>query len=329
MKISEIAKIFNLKVENLKEDIEITSVSSLNNAKEGSITFIAEKKHIKEALNTKASAIITFEYIKGLNIPQLISENPKNIFYKLIDILYKEEDKISFISKTAVLGQNVKIGKNVYIGDYVVIEDNVKIGNNTKIYPFTYIGKNTKIGENSVIYPRVSIYKDTTIGKNVIIHSGAVIASDGFGYYREEGQHKKIKHIGKVIIEDNVEIGANTTIDRAMLDETIIKEGTKIDNLVMIAHNVVVGKNTILVSQVGIAGSCKIGNNCILAGQVGIADHINIADNVIITAKSGVGKNIEKAGIYGANIPAIEWSKWRKILMYLYKLPELVKKLSR
>ncbi|RUM47382.1 MAG: UDP-3-O-(3-hydroxymyristoyl)glucosamine N-acyltransferase [Hydrogenothermus sp.] len=329
MRISEIAKIFNLKVENLKEDVEITSVSSLNNAKEGSITFVAEKKHIKEALSTKASAIITVEYIEGLDIPQLISENPKNVFYKLIDILYKEEDKTPSISKTAVLGQNVKIGENVYIGDYVVIEDNVEIGNNTKIYPFTYIGKNTKIGENSIIYPRVSIYKDTTIGKNVIIHSGAVIASDGFGYYQEEGQHKKIKHIGKVIIEDNVEVGANTTIDRAMLDETIIKKGTKIDNLVMIGHNVVIGKNTILVSQVGIAGSCKIGNNCILAGQVGVADHISIVDNVIITAKSGVGKNIEKAGIYGANIPAIEWSKWRKILMYLYKLPELVKKLSR
>jgi len=328
MKISEIAKIFNLEVKNLKEDLEINSVSSLSNAKEGSITFVAEKKHIQEALNTRASAIITFEYIEGLDIPQLITDNPKNVFYKLIDILYKEEEKTPSISKTAILGKNVKIGENVYIGDYVVIEDNVEIGNNTKIYPFTYIGKNTKIGENSIVYPRVSIYRDTIIGNNVIIHSGAVISSDGFGYYQEEGQHKKIKHIGKVIIEDNVEIGANTTIDRAMINETIIKKGTKIDNLVMVGHNVVVGKNTILVSQVGIAGSCKIGDNCILAGQVGVADHINIADNVIITAKSGVGRNIEKAGVYGANIPAIEWSKWRKVLMYLYKLPEIIKKLS-
>ena len=328
MKVSEIAKLFNLEIKNLKEDIEITSVSSLENSKEGSITFVADKKHLKDAVNTKASSILTFEYIEGLDIPQLIAKDPKSIFYKLIDILYKEEEKKSQISKTAILGKNVKLGENVYIGDYVVIEDNVKVGNNTKIYPFTYIGQNTKIGDNVILYPRVSIYKDTVIGNNVIIHSGAVIASDGFGYYQENGEHKKIKHIGKVIIEDNVEIGANTTIDRAMLDETIVKEGTKIDNLVMLGHNVVIGKNTILVSQVGIAGSSKVGNNCILAGQVGVADHINITDNVIITAKSGVGKNIEKAGIYGANIPAIEWSKWRKVLMYIYKLPELIKKLS-
>ena len=163
----------------------------------------------------------------------------------------------------------------------------------------------------------------------MIIHSGSVIASDGFGYYQEDGKHKKIKHIGKVVIQDDVEIGANTTIDRAMVDETVIKKGTKIDNLVMIGHNCQIGENTILVSQVGIAGSCKIGNNVILAGQVGVADHITIGDNVTVTAKSGVGKDLEPNKVYGSSFPAIEWSKWKKILFYIYKLPDILKKIKQ
>ena len=214
------------------------------------------------------------------------------------------------------------------IKDYVVIEDNVEIADGTIVYPFSFIGTNTKIGKDCIIYSNVSIYKNTTIGNNVIVHSGAVIAGDGFGYYQKNGKHKKIKHVGCVVIEDNVEIGANTTIDRAMVDETVVKEGTKIDNLVMLGHNVEIGENTILVSQVGIAGSSKVGKNCILAGQVGVADHITIGDNVIVTAKSGVGKDLPPDNIYGSSLHAIEWKKWKKIMFYIYKLPDIIKKLN-
>ncbi len=329
MRISKIAELFNGKLINYSEDKDIKGVASLFNATEDDITFLSDKRLQDLLKKTKAAAVLVKQPVENASITQIVVENPQNVFYKLIDILYPEEKLKPRRAKTAKIGKNVEIGDNVYIGDYVVIEDNVKIGNNTIIYPFTFIGKNTQIGNDCIIYPRVTVYKDAKIGNRVIIHSGAVIAGDGFGYYQENGVHHKIKHIGKVIIEDDVEIGANTTIDRAMLDETVIKQGTKIDNLTMIAHNVQVGENCIIVSQVGIAGSSKVGNNCILAGQVGIADHVNIADNVIITAKSGVGKNIEKPGVYGSGINAVEWSKWKKILFLLYKLPEIVKNLRK
>ncbi|WP_028950341.1 UDP-3-O-(3-hydroxymyristoyl)glucosamine N-acyltransferase [Sulfurihydrogenibium subterraneum] len=323
MKLSQIANLINAKVENLKQDIEIKNLKSVDTATKEDLTFVKDPKKLTK---TNAGAVLTPYFIESLDIPQLIVEKPDIAFYKLIEIFYPEEKQEGFVSDKAVIGKNVIIDNSAVINDYVVIKDNVKIGKNTVIYPFSYIGENTEIGDNCIIYPSVVIYKDTKIGNNVIIHSGTVIASDGFGYYQEGNRRKKIKHIGKVIIEDDVEIGANTTIDRALVDETVIKKGTKIDNLVMIGHNCKIGENTVLVSQVGIAGSCNIGNNVILAGQVGVADHITITDNVIITAKSGVGSNITESGIYGSSINAIEWKKWKRVMAVIYKLPEIIKK---
>lgn len=323
MKLSQIAKIVGGKIENFKEDFEIKNLKSIETATKQDLTFIKDPKKLEK---TDAGAVLTPYFIEGLDIPQIIVDKPDIAFYKLIEIFYPQEEKSGYTSSKAVIGKNVEIDKTAFIDDFVVIKDNVKIGRNTVIYPFSYIGENTQIGDNCIIYPSVVIYKDTKIGNNVIIHSGTVIASDGFGYYQEGNQRKKIKHIGKVIIEDDVEIGANTTIDRALVDETIIKKGTKIDNLVMIGHNCKIGENTVLVSQVGIAGSCNIGNNVILAGQVGVADHITITDNVIVTAKSGVGGNITESGIYGSSINAIEWKKWKRIMAIIYKLPETLKK---
>ncbi|MEZ0322694.1 MAG: UDP-3-O-(3-hydroxymyristoyl)glucosamine N-acyltransferase [Hydrogenothermaceae bacterium] len=326
MKLSEVAKILNGEIYNLKEDFEVESLKSLETASSKDLTFIVNKSKLPSDI--KAGAVLVKEKIDNLDITQIVVKNPAVAFYKLIDILYPQEKLSGYISKTAVIGKNVEIDETVYIGDYVVIEDNVKIGKNTVIKPFCFIGKNTTIGDNCLLHPRVTIYQDTVIGNNVIIHSGVVIASDGFGYYQEDGQHKKIRHIGKVIIKDDVEIGANTTIDRAMIDATIIEKGTKIDNLVMIGHNCKIGQNTILVSQVGIAGSCNIGNNVILAGQVGVADHITIGDNVIVTAKSGIGSNLEPNNVYGSSIPAVEWKKWKRIIVILQKLPEIFKSKS-
>jgi len=326
MKISEIARLLNGKLENFTQDKEIKNLKSIETATEDDITFLKTKKDLDKI---KAGAIIVGSFIPELNIPQIVVDKPNIAFYKLIDIFYPDEKKEGFISNLAIVGKNVEIEKSSQIHEYVVIKDNVKIGKNCIIHPFCYIGENTQIGDNCILYPNVVIYKDTTIGNNVIIHANSVIAADGFGYYQEDGKHKKIKHIGKVIIEDDVEIGANTTIDRAMLDETVIKKGTKIDNLVMIGHNCKVGQNTILVSQVGIAGSSKIGNNVILAGQVGVADHITIGDNVIVTAKSGVGSDLPPNGIYGSSINAIEWKKWKRVIAILPKLPEILKKLEK
>lgn len=326
MRISDIAQILKGEIYNLKEDFEVESLKSLETASSKDLTFIANISKIPPDI--KAGAILVKEKIDNLDIPQIVVKDPAKAFYKLIDILYPEERLSGYLPKTAIIGKNVEIDKTAYIGDYVVIEDNVKIGKNTVIKPFCFIGKNTIIGDNCLLHPRVTIYQDTVIGNNVILHSGVVIASDGFGYYQEDGQHKKIRHIGKVIIKDDVEIGANTTIDRAMLDATVIEKGTKIDNLVMIGHNCKIGQNTILVSQVGIAGSCNIGSNVILAGQVGVADHITIGDNVIVTAKSGVGSNLEPNNVYGSGIPAMEWKKWKRILVILQKLPEIFKSKS-
>lgn len=326
MKISEIAGLLNGKLENFTQDKEIKNLKSVETATEDDITFLKNKKDLDKI---KAGAVIVGSFMPELNIPQIVVDKPDIAFYKLIEIFYPDEKKEVFIPDSAAVGKDVEIGKSSQIHEYVVIKDNVKIGKNCIIHPFCYIGENTRIGDNCILYPNVVIYKDTIIGNNVIIHANSVIAGDGFGYYQEDGKHKKIKHIGKVIIEDDVEIGANTTIDRAMLDETVIKKGTKIDNLVMIGHNCKVGQNTILVSQVGIAGSSKIGNNVILAGQVGVADHITIGDNVIVTAKSGVGSNLPPNGIYGSSISAVEWKKWKRAIAILTKLPEILKKLEK
>ena len=327
MKLSHIAKKFNGTLYNVKDDIEINSFKGIESAREGDLTYIQDEKAFKKAGEIKASAVITYDKLP-IDIPQIVVNNPQKVIYNLIEIFYQDDEKVG-ISEKASVSSEVKIGDGVYIGDFAVVEKGVVIGNNVKIFPNCYIGENTTIGNDTVIYPNVVVYKNTIIGERVIVHSGAVIGADGFGYYQEDGKHKKIKHIGKVVIEDNVEIGANTTIDRAMLDETVIRNGTKIDNLVMIAHNCQIGENSIIVSQVGIAGSSRIGKNVILAGQVGVADHINIGDNVVVTAKSGVGKDLEPNKVYGSGLQAIEWSKWKKIMFYLYKLPEIIKSLKK
>lgn len=322
MRLSEIAKLVNGELYNLKEDIDITGVCSLEKGREKHITFVSKEKFIPLAKKSKASAFLTLKPI-DTDKPQIILKEPDVAFYKLIDIFYPDEKREeSFISDLTSIHKTVKLGKNILIKDYVVIDENVELGDNVEIYPFVYIGKNVKIGNNVKIYPNVSIYKNTEIGNNVIIHSGAALGVDGFGYYLENGIRKKIKHIGKLIIKDNVEIGANTTIDRAVIDETVIGENTKIDDLVLIAHNCEIGNNSVFVGQVGIAGSVKIGNNVILAGQVGVADHLSICDNVFVAAKSGIGKDIKNSGVYGSNIPAIEWKKWKRILFKLYGLAE-------
>jgi len=309
-------------------DIRISGVSGIEDAKEGDITFLVNPKYLPRVYKTRASAILAAKEIPDCSKAMIITSNPYLAFARLIDLFYVERKKPIGVDRNVVIGENVKLGKNLSIYPFVVLEADVEIGDRTVIYSGSFIGKNVKIGEDTIIYPNVSIRENSFIGKRVIIHSGTSIGGDGFGFVQENGKHIKIPQVGSVIIEDDVEIGSNVCIDRATLGNTVIKRGTKIDNLVQIGHNVTIGENAILVSQVGISGSCVIGDNVLLAGQVGIADHVRIGDNVIVGAKSGIGKDI-KANSIVSGAPAYPHHKWRRTQVCLPKLPEFFKNIRK
>jgi len=323
--LGEICEIVGGKVLG-RSDIKISGVSGIEDAKEGDITFFVNPKYISQVYKTSASAILVAKEIPDCAKPMVIISNPYLAFAKLVNLFYVEKRKPTGVDKNVVVGENIKFGKDLSIYPFVVLEDGLEIGDRVVIFPGSFIGKNTKIGEDTIIYPNVSIRENTIIGKRVIIHSGASIGSDGFGFVQEGDRHIKIPQVGSTVIEDDVEIGSNMCIDRATLGSTVIKKGTKIDNLVQIGHNVVIGENTILVSQVGISGSCNIGDNVLLAGQVGIADHVRIGDNVVVGAKSGIGKDI-KANSIVSGAPAYPHHKWRRTQVCLPKLPEMFKRM--
>lgn len=276
----------------------IIGISGIKEAKEGDITFLANPKYFPLIEKTQASAIITSKDINSSSKPIIRTENPSLAFAKIISCILPSGVKHpAGIHPTAILGKGVSLGKDAAIGPYAVIEDDVSIGDKSIIYSGCFVGHHSKIGSGVLIYPNVSIREGTAIGNRVIIHSGTVIGSDGFGFAAVEGLHQKIPQIGVVEIGDDVEIGANVTIDRARFDKTIIGRGTKIDNLVQIAHNVVVGENSIIVAQVGISGSTTVGRNVTLAGQVGLVGHINIGDNAVVMAQSGVSKSVPPSAV--------------------------------
>jgi UDP-3-O-[3-hydroxymyristoyl] glucosamine N-acyltransferase len=291
--LKEIAEIIDGEVVG-DAHIVITGVSGIKEAHKGDITFVANPKYFPLIDKTYASAVITSRDIKSVPKPIIRTDNPSLAFAKVISSFAAplEITRPSGIHPTAILGKNVTLGKNAAVGAYVVIEDEVSIGNNTIIYAGCFIGHHTEIGSDTLIYPRVSIRERITIGKRVIIHSGAVVGSDGFGFVAIDGLHHKIPQTGTVEVGDDVEIGANVTIDRARFDKTVIGSGTKIDNLVQIAHNVVVGRNSIIVAQVGISGSTIIGKGVTIAGQAGLAGHITVGDGAIVAAQAGVTKSV-------------------------------------
>lgn len=325
--LREIAEFIKGKLQG-DPDTLIFGVSGIKEAKEGEITFLANPKYITYLDKTHASAVIVPYDIESINKPVICVENPSLAFAKVISLFVSSTGKHpQGIHPTAVVGKNVKLGKDVCIGAYVVIEDEAEIGDRTVIYPCCYIGYQTKIGKDTLIYSNVSIRERITIGDRVIIHSGTVIGSDGFGFATVEGVHHKIPQIGTVEIGDDVEIGANVTIDRARFDKTVIGKGTKIDNLVHIAHNVIIGENCIIVAQVGISGSTTIGKNVTLAGQVGIVGHISIGDNSIVMAQSGVTKSFPQNSILWGS-PAKSADLAKRINACVQNLPRLYKKVS-
>ena len=290
--LKEIAKLIDGRVVG-DGDILISGASGIKEANEREITFLANSKYAPLLDKTRAAAVITSLDVQSPSKPVILTENPSLAFAKIISIFTPDAaEHPEGIDYTVVIGKNVVLGKDVAIGPYTVIRDNVTIGDNVVIYSGCYIGHHTKVGNKTLIYPHVSIRERIIIGERVIIHAGAVIGSDGFGFATIKGAHHKIPQVGTVEIGDDVEIGANVTIDRARFDRTIIGKGTKIDNLVQIAHNVTIGKNTLIVAQVGISGSVTVGDNVILGGQAGLVGHITIGNNAIVTGQSGVAKSV-------------------------------------
>jgi UDP-3-O-[3-hydroxymyristoyl] glucosamine N-acyltransferase len=324
MKLKEIADLIGGEIVGDGE-IDITGVAGISDAKGGDITFLSSTRLLNELKNSRASAVIVKGHVKGLEIPQVVTRNPHHAFAQLLSRFYIKPHPCMGVNKNAFVSDTAIIGQDVTIYPFAYISDSVNIGSGTVIYPGVFIGKNSSIGEKCLIYPNATIREGVVIGSRVIIHANAVIGSDGFGYVFEEGMHQKIPQVGGVIIEDDVEIGANVTIDRATTGNTVIGKGTKIDNLVQVGHNVTVGKNVILVAQVGIAGSCNIGDGVILGGQVGVADHTTIEAGTMIGAKGGAMGEM-KMGVYSGILP-MPHREWLKAMAVFEKLPEINKKI--
>jgi len=322
----KIAELLNGEIKG-NPNVEVNKLSKIEEGKPGSLTFLANLKYTQFIYSTKASVVIVNkDFVSEQEIPATLIyvENAYQGFAKLLEIYNQIKLNKAGISPLAFISENAIIGKNVYIGEFVYIGENAEISDNVKIYPQAHIGENTTVGDNTIIYSGVKIYSDNIIGKECTIHSGTIIGADGFGFAQKcDNNYMKVAQIGNVVIEDNVEIGANTCIDRATLGSTIIHKGVKLDNLIQIAHNVEIGENTIIISQAGIAGSTKIGKNCMIGGQVGIVGHLKIADNVKIAAQSGVQKSILDEGILLQGSPAYEIHDFQKSYVYFRKLPSL------
>jgi len=312
--------------------VPVNQLAKIEEAKTGSLSFLANPKYEQYLYTTDASVVI-------INNDQVLTAPPKATLirvdnaYSAFSLLLEKYNTLKLnktgIEQPSYIHPSAQIGENVYVGAFAYVGPNVKIGNNSKVYPHCYIADDVIIGNNVTFFPGVKVYFDCIIGNNVIIHSGTVIGGDGFGFAPAgNGTYTKISQIGNVIIEDDVEIGANTTVDRATLGSTIIRKGVKLDNLIQVAHNVEIGANTVVAAQTGISGSAKVGENCIIGGQAGIVGHINIAKGSQIQAKSGISRSIVDEGKKWAGAPAVSYNDNMRSLVVINRLPELEKRIS-
>ena len=311
---------------------QVWDVGSIETAQEGQLTFLCDAKYLSHLPNTNASVVLMTESIAfdGETRATLIRvENARAAMGQLLSLVAKAMNPAKQgIEQPSFVSEGVTIPEDAYIGAFAYIGKNVQLGKGVQIYPHTYIGDNVKIGDNTILYSGVKVYYNCVIGKDCILHAGVVIGSDGFGFELDaKGVNQKLPQIGNVIIEDDVEIGANTTVDRAMMGSTIIRRNAKLDNLVQVAHNVEIGESTFMCAQVGVAGSTKVGGHCILAGQVGVAGHITIADNCVFGAQSGIANHVKKPGMYQGS-PIIDAMNWRRSVVGFKQLPDLMKKIQ-
>ncbi|OSZ80797.1 UDP-3-O-(3-hydroxymyristoyl)glucosamine N-acyltransferase [Chitinophagaceae bacterium IBVUCB2] len=328
---AQIALIVSGKVEGNPET-SVSSFGKIEEAKEGQLTFFANPKYEEFLYSTKASVIIlneAYELKQPVSASLIRVPDAYTAFATLLS-KYQEimQQQLTGLQEPCYIAKTASYGQNVFIGAFAYLGENVRIGNNTKIYPNAYLGDNVTVGDNSIIHPGVKIYNDCKIGNHVTIHGGTIIGSDGFGFAPQaDGSFKKVPQIGNVIIEDNVEIGSNTTIDRATIGSTLIKKGAKLDNLIQIAHNVEIGNSTVIAAQAGVSGSTKIGNGVMVGGQAGIVGHIQLGDGAKVNAQSGVSKSIE-AGKAVTGSPAYDYTSALRSQAASRKLPELEKRVK-
>ena len=308
-------------------EAEVFKLSKIEEGTEGSLTFLANPKYTNYIYSTKATVTIvnsTFEPEQEITTTLIKVEDAYKSFSKLLEYYNQVKLMKSGIEQPSVISDGVTYGSDLYLGSFCYVGKNVAIGKNVKIYPNSFIGDNVTIGDDCVFFAGVRIYSETVIGNRCTIHSGTIIGSDGFGFApQEDGTYSKVPQIGNVIIEDDVEIGACTTVDRATLGSTIIRKGVKLDNHIQVAHNVEIGENTVIAAQTGIAGTTKIGKNCLIGGQVGFAGHLVIGDGVKIQAQSGIGKNLE-AGEVVQGSPAFNYGDFAKSFVHFRNLPKIV-----
>lgn len=311
---------------------KVWDVGSIESAHEGQLSFLCDAKYLPYLSQTAASVVLMTDSIPfdGTTSATIIRvENARAAMGQLLALVAKALNPAKQgIEQPSFIAEGVIVPEDAYVGAFAYIGKNVQLGKGVQIYPHTYVGDNVKIGDNTILYSGVKVYYNCVVGKDCILHAGVVVGSDGFGFEPDaHGVNQKLPQIGNVIIEDDVEIGANTTVDRAMMGSTIIRRNAKIDNLVQVAHNVEVGESTFLCAQVGIAGSSKVGKHCILAGQVGVAGHLEIADNCVFGAQSGIPSNVRKPGMYQGS-PVIDAMNWRRSVVGFKQLPEMMKRLQ-
>lgn len=300
----------------------VAGISNLEEADEHDLSYVVSDRALKAALASKAAAFVVGRRIAELSKPQLVVSYPAHAFARLAQALFTKPYHPLGVATEVIRGADVEIGADASIWPHVTLGDRVKVGARVTLYPGVFIGSDTMVGDECLFYPNVVVREGCTIGARVIIHSGTVIGSDGFAYVQHQGRHQKVPQLGGVTIEDDVELGANVTIDRATFGQTVIKRGTKVDNLVQIAHNVTVGEDSILVAQVGIAGSTRLGHHVMVGGQAGLTDHLQVGDHVMIAARSGVNRSLEPNQIV-AGAPVMPHDTFLKSHAVIPRLPEL------
>ena len=312
-------------------NVKVSNFSKIEEGKPGTLTFLANLKYAHHIYNTEASIVLVnndFNPEQPIRATLVKVENAYAALAMLLNLVEQSKSKKKGVDSTAFIAASATVSDDCYVGNFAYIGEGVKMGKNCMVYPHAYIGDHVTVGDNCVFYPHATVYENCIIGNNCILHAGSVVGADGFGFAPEGETYKKIPQLGNVIIEDDVEIGANTTIDRAVMDSTIIRRGVKLDNLVQIAHNVEVGENTVMAAQVGIAGSVKVGKHCMFGGQVGLAGHIHVADHVVFGAQAGVISDVKEATtLLGA--PANNAKNFMRSSAIFNRLPDIYRSLGQ
>jgi len=322
----DIAEFLNGEVDG-NGSVTVTTVSRIEEGKPGTLSFLANPKYEHHIYSTQSSIVLVnkgFKAEKEIEVTLIRVDDAYQALAQLLEMYEQSKPQKTGIEEPSFVSKSAKLGEKIYIGAFAYIGSNVQIGNNVKIYPHSYVGDNVIIGDNTILNSGVKIYESCKIGAGCIFHSGVVIGGDGFGFAPSSANnYKKVPQVGNVVIEDYVEIGANTCIDRATMGSTIIRKGVKLDNLIQVAHNVEIGENTVIASQTGVAGSAKIGENCMIGGQVGVVGHLSIANGVKIAAQSGIGRTIKKEGSVLQGSPAFDFGPYQKSYVLFKNLPKM------